>query len=90
MARASESLCGVGGQDFIADRGSLQRVPDAFCDVILRPPAQQAHRAVDTGIGAVYVAWPSSSLACFDGPVGYLVERVPAVPYRGARTQCRG
>jgi endonuclease/exonuclease/phosphatase (EEP) superfamily protein YafD len=43
---------------------------DAVGDVILRSPAQQAHRAIDAGIGAGDVAGPRSGLTRFDRPVG--------------------
>jgi hypothetical protein len=43
---------------------------DAVGDVILRSPAQQAHRAIDAGIGAGDVAGPRSGLTRVDRPVG--------------------
>ena len=56
-------MAGLTGQDLFAERGPLQGMADALGEVVLRPPAQQALRAVDPAAGAGGVTGPSARLA---------------------------
>lgn len=56
---------------------------NAFSDVVLRPPVQQALRAFDTGIGAHDVTRPPSGFTRLDRALGHAVERVEKFPDGG-------
>ena len=73
------------GQDVIADRGPLQGVADAFGDVLLWLPVQEAHRVIDAG--ETPATSPGRRPARVLGwQVCYLVERAQEFPDCGART----
>src|SRR5579862_5136121 len=67
---------GVAGEDPVADRRPLKRVADAFGDVVLWSPAEQAHRTIDAGISASNVTRSASRIARLDRVLGDEVERV--------------
>src|SRR5690348_15514862 len=86
--RGAGGNSGAGGgfrQDLVAERGPLERVPDALGDVVLRPPAEQPLGAAGPGVGAGHVTGPAGGLTALHRAVGYLVERRQQLPDRGTR-----
>src|ERR1700741_1551179 len=71
-------------QHLVAYGGPLERVADAPGEAVPGPPAQQANRPSDPGVGARDVAGPPGGLARLDRMVGDLVERGEEFPDRGA------
>jgi hypothetical protein len=76
----------VAGEEFVADRGPLEGVADAFTDVVPGPPAQQPLGPVNAGVGAGNVPWTPFGVTRLYRAVGDPVERVDEFPDGGART----